>query len=257
MASNDQGKLKKVGKGLLKTSPLYLAAHAASEKTKERRAGRVEEAKTKVEDVTVGSATAPADDIQTDGAVVDHVENSPSGDGGQWWAGISKVTIAANVQYLNVKTPTKSMGLGILKVTEEGIQWRGNLGFPKIVMPWSEIEAIAVDGEVTSRVKASAVLGVGLLGLGSKKRREDTHISVITSKAEYGFLVAKAAPEVVRTKLRPVLRALEATQEPTGLTTPPVATSTADELVKLADLRESGALTADEFAAAKARLLGI
>jgi hypothetical protein len=175
---------------------------------------------------------------------------------GEWWLGIESVTVAINTEYLNTSVGTKSMRLGSLKVTEEGMQWRGNLGTPKVVMPWASLEGIVVDGEISGRVRKSAVATFGVFGLGAKKRQQDTHITVVTSTAEYGFLVEKVAPEVVRTKLRPVLKAMPS-DEPTSapvVTAPPV--SIADELTKLAALRDQGILSPAEFEAQKAELLG-
>jgi hypothetical protein len=146
------------------------------------------------------------------------------------------------------------MGLGSFKIINEGLQWRGNMGFPKIIMPWPKIEAIDIEGEVSSRVRASAVVVLGVLGLGARKRRRDTHMTVVTDEGEFGFLFEKTAPEVVRTKLRPVLTALAASaaEMPAPSSTP---LSVADELAKLATLKETGVLSDEEFAAAKARLL--
>ena len=38
MADKDNGRLKKIGKGLLRTSPVYLAAHTINERVKDRSA---------------------------------------------------------------------------------------------------------------------------------------------------------------------------------------------------------------------------
>ncbi|HVA59454.1 MAG TPA: hypothetical protein VNG13_02825 [Mycobacteriales bacterium] len=126
---------------------------------------------------------------------------------GQWWAGVPTGTIGVNVRYLNVRTPTKSMGMGTLKITDEGLQWRANLG-PKVVMPWAKIEAVDVEGETTRRVTAARAMTLGVFALAARKSGRDTHLTVATADAEYGFLFEKTAPEVVRTKLRPLPSAL-------------------------------------------------
>jgi hypothetical protein len=76
------------------------------------------------------------------------------------------------------------------------------------------------------------------------------------NKAEVGSVTKKDGKDLadlVRERIAGISRAAA----PTPPAPPPVGTaSVADELRKLADLRDTGVLTDDEFAAQKARLLG-
>ncbi len=185
-------------------------------------------------------------------------KDAEAGAGGQWWAGIAKATIAVNVRYLNLRTPTKSMGMGTFKVTEDGLQWRSNLG-RKLAMPWAAIEAIDIEGETSKRVTATRVLTLGVFALAAKKEKRDTHMTVATDAAEHAFVFERTPPEVIKSKLRPVLVALSAIGA-TAVAPPSPGDgprlSVADEIKKLAALRDAGILTEDEFQSQKMKLLG-
>lgn len=81
------------------------------------------------------------------------------------------------------------------------------------------------------------------------------HITVTAATSAARFMVGKSADTqaFVAAAQEQMVRAKTASA---GVAAAPSAPSTADELTKLAGLHAQGILTADEFAAAKARLLG-
>lgn len=176
-----------------------------------------------------------------------------------WWSSVGKATVAVNVRYLNVKTMTKSMGMGTLKLNpEEGITWRANLG-PKVVIPWASIETIDIDGESTSRMTLTRVVTVGVFALGAKKKKTDTTMVIVTPTKEFSFEFEKTQPTVVRNKMRPVLSALSAASataiEAPMAVAPSSAVGVPEQIQQLAALRDQGILTVEEFDSKKAELL--
>jgi hypothetical protein len=123
-----------------------------------------------------------------------------------------------------------------------------------------ELRALAVASiEVTSEQVAKSRVGAtflfGVLGLGAKHTWDRTTIIVHMKSGEVGyFTVADRSAPGVRGDITPWMRERNI---PLGTPAPaPVQiASIADELAKLAQLREKGVLTDEEFVAQKARLL--
>ncbi len=85
-----------------------------------------------------------------------------------------------------------------------------------------------------------------------------TVLRIATTSAEYVFVSHKIDSDALRMSLVPVqVRIRQAQTAPQAQLSPPSGSSLsiADELTKLAQLHESGALDDGEFASAKARLL--
>lgn len=98
---------------------------------------------------------------------------------------------------------------------------------------------------------------LGPLGFLTKTTKDQTVITVRTKAGDtVYYVINNSAPPIVRASIGPTLNAAgvpfydEAVAAPT--TTP---TSIADELAKLASLRDQGVLSESEFLAEKAKLL--
>jgi Short C-terminal domain/Protein of unknown function (DUF2510) len=136
----------------------------------------------------------------------------------------------------------------------------GTLKPRALTIPTRLIASVEVVGGEVAKRKVAAVAAFGVLGgLAAKGAKNQTVVIVrLTDGAEAYFELDRIAPQEVRAKLAPWLgqngipwRDDEPAAAPAAA---PIA-SIADELQKLAALRDSGVLTPDEFAAAKARLL--
>lgn len=170
----------------------------------------------------------------------------------------------------------------ILEVDKQGVGLRGLSTI--FTIPWSDIADVDVDGPDTAAKKltASRAILLGPASLLLKKKVLSTVVTVRTKNGEEAVFVSeKANPALVRAKLTPVLSQLhrvagedsiaDATDgAEEGVDTPeeepphddadfqpgvPVL-GVAEELERLAGLRDSGVLTESEFLGQKARLLG-
>jgi hypothetical protein len=145
----------------------------------------------------------------------------------------------------------------------EGIGY-GLLSLKKPLMTWKQVRSISVEGGQVAKNKVAAELAFGIFGgLGAKGAKDRTYIIVNRNDGAQGIWeVDKMAPMQVRANLSPVLRvagvpfADDPSASPMTPTTPQVAPSSmAEEIERLAGLRDRGILTDEEFTIAKARLL--
>jgi len=129
---------------------------------------------------------------------------------------------------------------------------------------WDQVQAIHVDGpdEITARFTATRLIGLGPLGLAFKKskRRAETFITIETTHAGTAILeIDRARPVEIRSELLGVMNAYMSAPvalDPATAAAAATAPSTPlDQIRQLAELRDAGALTDDEFAAKKAELL--
>lgn len=124
------------------------------------------------------------------------------------------------------------------------------------------IKDIAIEGkdEVNRRVTVTRLLAVGIFAFALKKKSADkqAYLTIeLTDGQEIIFLVDKKSPMELKTKLAKVISQVKqssiAAQPPT---IPQEAQgSVADEITKLAALKESGILTQAEFDQKKKQLL--
>jgi hypothetical protein len=133
---------------------------------------------------------------------------------------------------------------------------------------WNEIRAITVEGgDTTSKVTAGRLVALGVFALAAKKTQHTCYVTVTTDEGDAIFEVPKMSAPQMQAKLMPALTWLaQRNPQPAqpmewtpvaAVSTPAAhAVSVADELVKLAALRDQGVLSDDEFAAQKAKLLG-
>ena len=173
------------------------------------------------------------------------------GDAG-WWAEIRQVKIRL-ARYATRQVGTKSMSTGTIKIGPDGIGWHGVYGFPSVHIAWPALKDILIQGESVQTGSVAAVATFGVLGLGAKKRKTMTRLDFVTTTGEHVFEIDRTDPSAVRNQLRQLIDAMPKT---TPASAPaPAAISVADELSKLAALRDQGLLSPEEFEAQKQRLL--
>ncbi len=147
---------------------------------------------------------------------------------------------------------------------------------PKVaVLQLANVASVEVTSTQVAKNKVKAEIMFGVLGgLGAKGSETDTAIAVYTKDDQIAYYqVDKKTEAQVRARITPVLRAAsvpfrdeaavqtqqEALREAVAQAVQSAqgggAPSVADELAKLAQLRDQGILTDEEFAAQKAKLL--
>lgn len=134
---------------------------------------------------------------------------------------------------------------------------------------WSDVESVSFDAGTTAKSRAGKALALGVLALASKKTQDEAHMSVFLRDGNAMiFHVVGMSAEELRAKVQPYLAAsstpcLDDASDSSSSERPeipadgrsPVPLSVGDEISKLVALRDSGAITDDEFLAHKARLL--
>jgi hypothetical protein len=150
----------------------------------------------------------------------------------------------------NLVLDGKSIGIGVLK--------------PKhATLHWSDIASVQVNGELVGKSKAGAVATFGVLGLAAKGSKNQTTVTVYTkdNQAAY-YVIDKMNSVAFIARISPLLRSVGVPLQNEGAqgnSAVPQAQSDdmADQLTKLAKLKEQGILTEAEFTAKKKQLLGL
>jgi len=130
----------------------------------------------------------------------------------------------------------------------------------RAVVPWSNVASVSMESYTEAKSRLGPVLMFGVLGLAARGSANSTVIAVRLRDGGTVYYQADLNFMECRANVTPILRALGVTvvDEMAPQATPApgsYAISVADELTKLAQLRDSGVLTEEEFAAQKARLL--
>lgn len=155
---------------------------------------------------------------------------------------------------------TKS-GVGSLVVSDEGITHMAGL-FGTTTIAFKDMDSIEVVGEVANQSRVGAVATVGVFGLAKRRTKYSTTVRLhMKDGSEPAYEVDKVSPSEVRARIAPKAQAagvpwyedrrLQSQMQQTQ--TPSV--SLADELTKLAGLRNQGILSEAEFETQKSRLL--
>lgn len=163
----------------------------------------------------------------------------------------------------------------IVVIDKNGVSLRG---FSTIfTIPWNQVLDLGVEGpeNASKRVTAGRALALGVFALAAKKTTKSAVLIVkLRSGEEAIFQTEKFTAAELRAKLVPItsqLRKANASPSPSptavaATSSPPdtpssngpppaAAMSVADELKKLAELKDAGLLTDEEFAGQKAKLL--
>jgi hypothetical protein len=150
----------------------------------------------------------------------------------------------------------------VLIFRKDGIAYKGFRD--KFVIPWDQVVAIDVEGpdSPSDRVTATRLATIGVFAFAAKKGSGMAAVLVeLTSGEEAIFRTESASAAEVRMKLLPITTRLEKLApekvEPVGppeVAAPPI--SVADEVMKLAQLRDQGIITEEQFEAQRDKLFG-
>jgi len=189
-------------------------------------------------------------------------------EGTGWWAGLKPRGLLMDCYYPGGATPKKpgflelAVGNGVLGFcfsipSANGTGWSPGGPGTLLWVPIARVTGLLVGSTTEKRTTAGRALAGGIVGLAAKKSFRWTTVE-ITQRGVSTVILSRASQPSVLEKLRPVLDAFErretgsgdgAGSEPSG---PPLI---ADELEKLASLRDRGILTTAEFDERKAKLL--
>ncbi len=130
----------------------------------------------------------------------------------------------------------------------------------KVVIKWSDVASIEISSQQVAKSRLGATLLFGEIGaLAASSTKNQTAVIVHTKDGQSAYYVIdKQNPINVKASIAPILQAVgvpfaDQVQQPIQSAIP----SAADELEKLAALKEQGVLTQEEFDAKKKQLLGL
>jgi hypothetical protein len=155
--------------------------------------------------------------------------------------------------------PKKHTG-GVLRFEADGVHMRAFRDL--FVIPWTDVEGLFVEGseEIQRRVTAGRLLTLGAFAFAAKKKIPNSaYVTVTTKDGDAIFVCTKTGPHAIKAKLTSAIRWVEEhkpSARPNAEPSLPATASIADELAKFAKLRDDGILSAEEFDAQKAKLLG-
>ncbi len=159
-----------------------------------------------------------------------------------------------NAEYHGGLTFAPQPGKGMLDVSEESFELGRPFGKPPIVsVAVNAIESIEITSEQAAKSRVKFVVAFGVVGLGARGTEDRGTLFVHMKGGETGYFTVKGYSEAkLLSRLAPWCRKVGI---PVGPSTPDADNGVADELAKLATLRDQGVLTSKEFDAQKARLL--
>jgi hypothetical protein len=169
-------------------------------------------------------------------------------------------------QYLGGLPGSKASG-GNLLFNHEGVGV-GVMSPKKGFVPWGDAAGISFDSNTIKKSRAGKALAFGVFALGARNTQSAADITVVLKD---GNAAMYQVPGVTGQRVRGKVNALlvehgipclddgmveSSPVDPLPpIPTPTLAASAADEIAKLAALRDAGALTEEEFVAHKAALL--
>ena len=137
----------------------------------------------------------------------------------------------------------------------------GTLSAKKQVVMWKDCKGVTVDGGQVAKSKVGAEIAFGIYGgLGAKGAVDRAFLTIYRKDGAAAlFQIEKKSPQAVRGQLAALLakvgvQFLDGPVQPQEQSQPSNS-SIADELGKLAALKEQGILTPEEFEQQKAKLL--
>jgi len=174
---------------------------------------------------------------------------------GEWWAEISEFKIGMGYHYAGERNKNQT---GTMFVNNSGIEYK-SFGGSKVKIPWDVITDIEISTQATRRVTAGRVLAMGVFALAAKKGEVYTYVHVSDPNTMWSFAIKSSQAGVLET-WKPILNAWNnrvQVRPPSAKPEEPERPqmSVADELGKLAQLKDAGVLTEDEFNAQKMKLL--
>jgi hypothetical protein len=211
-------------------------------------------------------AAPPAPPIATDvddheevdsDAQVDDDEAEAAKDGSLKKSKLKKVMIQ-KVVYLGGLPGDKGGYSGNMIVTDECIGM-GSLNPKKSPVRWDEMAGISFDSATMKKSRKGKAVAFGVFALAAKSTQNGAEVAIQRKDGNVALYTVTGKTGVqVRAKIQPFMvehgvPCLDDT--PLASRTAPAPLSTADEIAKLVALRESGAITDEEFTAYKANLM--
>jgi len=145
-----------------------------------------------------------------------------------------------------------------LWIRDDGIG-HGAFGPKHGLVPWSDMAGVAFDSGTAKKSRAGKALAVGVFALAASKTQNEGFLTIQLKDGNASlYRVVGKSGQVLRGKIQPFLAANGVPcldDAPSIQSAEPTPISAADEIGKLAALHQSGALTDEEFAAHKAKLL--
>jgi hypothetical protein len=121
-------------------------------------------------------------------------------------------------------------------------------------LPRSEIENVSIDGvdQIQLRPSVLATAAFGVMGLAARKKEKRAYLVVSTARGDGVYEVSNVLPTELRARLSPLLKTIESSAH----APPQTRSDPIEQIQRLAELRDQGIVTEEEFKEAKADLLG-
>lgn len=167
---------------------------------------------------------------------------------------------ALQLQYMG-GYENKKKAIGILTFYEKQTEFNSPLS-TKFTILNSSISNVVIEGkdEVNRRVTVTRLLLVGIFAFALKKKNKDKEAYVtieLSDGQEAIFFVDKKSPMELRTTFASTIsRVKQAGKTNQNQLSNATKGSAADELIKLASLKDQGLLTQEEFDNEKSKLIG-
>lgn len=181
--------------------------------------------------------------------------------GHSFMKGVTMKVSFGYAQYLGGHSSLGKKRNGNILFTSEGIgigSWNPKHAF----ISWEDVESIQIDGESVGKSKVGAVLAFGVLGLAAKGSKNQTAVTIHTKDDQTAYyLIDKVNYVNVLAKVQPLLKDADvpthdkATMR--GIDSLAKEEDVVEQIKKLAELKEQGILTQEEFTAKKRQLLNL
>ena len=173
----------------------------------------------------------------------------------------SKKVMIQKVVYLGGLPGDKGGYSGNMIVTDECIGM-GSLNPKKSPVRWDEMAGISFDSAAMKKSRKGKAVAFGIFALAAKSTQNGAEVTILRKDGNAALYTVTGKTGVqVRAKLQPFMaeHGIPCLDDAPLVTddapAAPSALSTADEITKLVALRDSGAITDEEFTAYKANLM--
>jgi hypothetical protein len=152
--------------------------------------------------------------------------------------------------------PLQARGTLLLSPTQIGL---GEFQPERAVILLDDVASVEITGDMVAKSKLAATLAFGVLGgVGSKGTKTEVAVIVRLKSGGTAYYVipdSNDGPSILRAKAGPVLQQAGVPFADDGPALASAGPDIADQLRKLADMRNEGLLSPEEFERAKAKLL--
>jgi hypothetical protein len=173
-----------------------------------------------------------------------------------WWDGRAAWPYGALGRVAGGSTELVPGERGTLRLVQNGVYLHhAERPEPSLQLPWVEVTSIMVENpeELSERLGAARVAELGVLAWGLSTTGGECFVTVTTKHDEL-YYAAQAPPEQLRQHWTSVLAQFKVDADEV-VAAPPSESDLVGKLERLAVLHARGALTQEEFAAAKAAVI--